>query len=112
MITAFVILASPPASSFTLKSNTTYTKNIISTAVNSQMNEIHKAVMKQEVCDWFIDNFTEENDIVLDPFMGLGTTGISCKQRNRRFIGIEINKEYFDIAKKEIETKIKENKLW
>ena len=82
-----------------LKSNTTYTKNHITTSVNSETTtKIHKAVMKQEVSDWFIDKFTKDTDVILDPFMGLGTTGISCNKYQRDFIGIEINKEYFDIA--------------
>ena len=82
-----------------LKSNYTYTKNILTTSVNSSTTtKTHKAVMKQEVADWFIRNFTVDNDIVLDPFMGLGTTGISCKKYNRDFIGIEKNKQYYDIA--------------
>lgn len=81
-----------------LKSNNTYTKNVITTSVNSNMPKEHKAVMKQEVADWFILNFTHEGDIILDPFMGMGTTGVSCKKYNRNFIGIEISKEYFDIA--------------
>ena len=85
-----------------LKSNTTYTKNHISSSVNSQMDKIHKAVMKQEICDWFIEKFTNENDLVLDPFMGLGTTGISCKKMNRDFIGIELDKSYYEIAEKRI----------
>ena len=90
----FIILGNTP-----LKSNTTYTKNHITTSVNSETTtKIHKAVMKQEVSDWFIEKFTKENDVILDPFMGLGTTGISCKKYQRDFIGIEINKEYFDIA--------------
>jgi len=46
---------------------------------------------------------SNENDIVLDPFMGSGTTGDACVNTNRKFIGIELNKEYFDIAKKRIE---------
>lgn len=86
-----------------LKSNYTYTKNILTTSVNSSTTtKIHKAVMKQEVADWFIRNFTVDNDIVLDPFMGLGTTGISCKKYNRDFIGIEKNKQYYDIAMERI----------
>ena len=43
-----------------------------------------------------------EAKIVLDPFMGSGTTGVSCKSLNRSFIGIEKNPEYFEIAKKRI----------
>jgi DNA modification methylase len=41
--------------------------------------------------------------LVFDPFMGSGTTGISCAQMGRKFIGIEIDKSYFDIACKRIE---------
>ena len=85
-----------------LKSNTTYTKNIISTSVNRNMLKEHKAVMKQKVSDWFIEKFTKEKDIVLDCFMGLGTTGISCQKFNRAFIGIEINENYFSIAKERL----------
>jgi site-specific DNA-methyltransferase (adenine-specific) len=46
---------------------------------------------------------SNENNTVLDPFLGSGTTGVVAIQNNRKFIGIEINKEYFDIAKKRIE---------
>ena len=59
--------------------------------------------MKQEVADWFIEKFTKENDVVLDCFMGLGTTGLSCIKYNRDFIGIELDEEYFNIAKERIE---------
>lgn len=86
-----------------LKSNKTYTKNIITTSVNSNMFKEHKAVMKQEVSDWFIENFTKENDIILDCFMGLGTTGLSCVKYGRNFIGIELNETYFNLAKDRIE---------
>ena len=46
---------------------------------------------------------TDDNDLVLDPFMGSGTTGIACKNLGRDFIGMEIDKEYFEIAKQRIE---------
>lgn len=41
-------------------------------------------------------------DVVLDPFMGSGTTGVACKNLNRKFIGIELDKKYFEIAKERI----------
>lgn len=85
-----------------LKSNSTYTKNIISTSVNSNMTKSHKAIMKQEVSDWFIENFTEENDVVLDPFMGAGTTGVSCKKYNRYYIGFEKYSQYVELGNNRI----------
>ena len=85
-----------------LKSNTTYTKNIISTSVNGKMPESHKAVMKQEVANWFIEKFTNKGDIILDPFAGTGTTGVACKNLNRNFILIEQNPEYCKIAEARI----------
>lgn len=50
-----------------------------------------------------IEFITPVNGIVLDPFMGSGTTGVACKNSNRNFIGIELNDKYFKIAKKRIE---------
>ena len=41
---------------------------------------------------------TNENDVVLDPFMGSGTTGVACLDLNRKFIGIELDKNYFKLA--------------
>jgi DNA modification methylase len=45
-----------------------------------------------------IANSSKELDVVLDPFMGIGSTGIACKQLNRSFIGCEIDKKFYDIA--------------
>lgn len=46
---------------------------------------------------------SNENDLILDPFMGAGSTGIVCKKLNRKFIGIEIDDKYFEITKERIE---------
>ena len=51
---------------------------------------------------WVLENYTPEGATVLDPFMGSGTTGVACVQTGRRFIGIEIDKDYFEIAKQRI----------
>lgn len=51
----------------------------------------------------FITLLSNEGDLVVDPFMGSGSTGVACKQSNRNFIGIELDKEYYEIAKKRIE---------
>jgi site-specific DNA-methyltransferase (adenine-specific) len=50
----------------------------------------------------FVELLSNENDVVLDPFMGSGSTGVSCKELNRKFIGIELNSDYFELAKKRI----------
>ena len=47
-------------------------------------------------------NSSEENDLVLDCFMGSGSTGVACIETNRKFFGIEIEEEYFEIAKKRL----------
>jgi len=62
----------------------------------------HGATFPQELTDKIIQNFTSEKDIILDPFMGTGTTGLSCKAMNRDFIGIELSENYYEIAKQSI----------
>lgn len=63
----------------------------------------HPAVFPMELPLRHIVTWSNENDTVLDPFMGSGTTGIACIKTNRKFIGIELEKRYFDIAKERIE---------
>lgn len=63
----------------------------------------HPTIKPLEFVKQHILHSTNEGDKVLDCFMGSGTTGVACKQLKRDFIGIELNKEYFDIACKRIE---------
>jgi len=67
-------------------------------------NKNHSAAFPKSLPTWFIKLFTEENDIVLDPFAGSGTTCLAAYDLNRRFIGIELKREYFELAEKNIET--------
>jgi site-specific DNA-methyltransferase (adenine-specific) len=53
--------------------------------------------------EYFIKTYTNKGETVLDFTMGSGTTGIAAKQLNRNFIGIELDPDYFEIAKKRIE---------
>lgn len=69
-------------------------------------NKDHPATYPVKLCDFFIKSFSNKGDIILDPFMGSGTTGVSAKLNERRFIGVEIKKDYFDLAKKIIDKKI------
>ena len=63
----------------------------------------HPAVFPYQLAYDHIISWTNENDIVLDCFMGSGTTGVAAIEANRKFIGIEKNAEYFNIAKERIE---------
>jgi len=99
----FLILGDRP-----LKSNKTYTKNIITTSVNSSMPKELKAVMKYSVAEHFIKNFTKKGDLILDCFLGYATTAIACINLERRFIGIELKPFYLEMSKKRVEEKTKE----
>ena len=59
---------------------------------------IHPTQKPVALCEWLIKTYTNEGELVLDNCMGGGTTGIACKNLNRDFIGIELEKKYFDIA--------------
>lgn len=63
----------------------------------------HPTVKPIKILQNFIVNSTLENGVVLDCFMGSGSTGVACVNTNRHFIGIEIDEGYFNIAKKRIE---------
>tara|TARA_R100000231_G_scaffold139330_1_gene120213 strand:+ start:1270 stop:1947 length:678 start_codon:yes stop_codon:yes gene_type:complete len=86
-----------------IKSNEIFITNHLEfKASNGNTNKQHKAAMNIEVADWFIKNFTQPGETILDPFLGTGTTGVSALKNNREFIGIEIAKEYFDYAQERI----------
>lgn len=53
--------------------------------------------------EYLVKTYTKENDLVLDFTMGSGTTGVACKNLNRKFIGMELDENYFKIAKERIE---------
>jgi len=63
----------------------------------------HPTQKPVSLADLIIKSYTEEGDVVLDTFMGSGSSGVSAKKNNRNYIGIEINKEYYDIAKRRID---------
>lgn len=58
----------------------------------------HPTIKPLEIIKNLIINSSKENEVVLDPFLGSGTTAVACKELERNFIGFEINKEYYEIA--------------
>lgn len=79
------------------------TLNYINTPINSDHIINHHAIMRKDVCDWFIKKFTKEGDIILDPFMGCATTAICAIENNRHYIGYEISDEYYNISLERLE---------
>lgn len=65
---------------------------------NGTGNELHPTQKPVELLRVFIDNSTERGGVVLDPFMGSGSTGVACKQIERSFIGFEIDKNYYRVS--------------
>lgn len=72
----------------------------------------HPTIKPLDITRKLIKNSSNENDVVLDPFMGSGTTGVACKELHRNFIGIELDKKYFEIAQQRIEGTKREGKLF
>ena len=70
---------------------------------NFTNNQLHPTQKPVELCEYLIKTYTNENENVLDNCMGSGSTGVACKNLNRNFIGIELDEEYFNIAKERIE---------
>ena len=84
-----------------LKSNRTYTKNHIETNVYSSnpFKSVHRAVMHPELALKVLGDFTKEGQLILDPFMGIGTTAFACIELGRKFVGFELSEEYCQISK-------------
>ncbi len=74
-----------------------YPTNVISMATESS-NKKHSAVFPEELPSWFIKLFTKPGDVVLDPFLGSGTTSVAAFKLDRNSIGIEIQEEYHKLA--------------
>ena len=62
----------------------------------------HPTEKNTDMLELFIRNNSDEGQTILDPFMGSGSTGVACKNLNRKFIGIELDEEYFKIAQDRI----------
>lgn len=86
----------------TVQCNSVFLRDIIEYPVNTSRTNGHSAVMKKEVCEFFIKEFTSPDDKVFDPFVGVGTTAVVCAENNRNFIGTEIVKEYCDYAEERV----------
>ena len=82
--------------------NKKYPQNILVYSNAYQKNKLHPTQKPVELLEYLIKTYTQEGEVVLDNCMGSGTTGVACKNLNRKFIGIELDDTYFEIAKNRI----------
>ena len=77
-----------------------------------QDGKIHPTQKPVALINWCLLNNSKENDLIFDGFLGSGTTAISCIRTKRRFIGCELDKEYFEKACERIETELRQGVLF
>ena len=80
-----------------------YPKSVIKFSTGDRTKEQHHPTGKPvELMSYLVKTYSNENDIVLDPFLGSGTTAMSCKYLKRNYIGIEIEEKYCEIARQRL----------
>lgn len=67
----------------------------------------HPTQKPLELIEWLVKTYSNQGETILDCYMGSGTTGVACVRNNRNFIGMELDKKYFEIAKNRIDDEIK-----
>jgi len=77
-------------------------KDVIESNVETIKGNIHPAVYPEYIIQEIIKLLSKENDIVLDPFLGSGTTAVVAQKLRRNYIGIEIHKDYVEYAEKRL----------
>ena len=79
--------------------------------VTPDVSKTHPSAKPVSLMAYLVNKLTEEGATVCDPFMGSGTTGIACHRTGRRFIGIEKDARYFDIARQRLENELRQGLL-
>lgn len=75
-----------------------YPRSVLLFPSDKQTSKLHNAQKPLALCDYFVRTYSNAGDLVLDNCMGSGTTGVAALQAGRRFIGIELKPDIFDIA--------------
>jgi site-specific DNA-methyltransferase (adenine-specific) len=88
-----------------------WTKSIWTMNAESARRIGHPAPFPEELPNRLIQLYSFKGDIILDPFMGSGTTAVSALKTDRKFVGYDISKEYIDLAEKRIEPLLKQTKI-
>lgn len=88
-----------------------YPRDVLQFQWDTQKSKLHPTQKPILACEYFIKTYTNQNDTVLDSCMGSGTCGVAALNLNRRFIGIELDEGYFEIAKERLENKDTKEKM-
>lgn len=81
-----------------------YPRSVQFFSSDKQRGNFHPTQKPEKLMEWLIKSYTNETETVLDSCMGSGTTGVACVNLGRKFIGIELDEGYFEIAKNRIES--------
>jgi DNA modification methylase len=92
-------------------STSRYPRDVQFFSSDKQLGSFHPTQKPVALMEYLIRTYTNENDSVLDNCMGSGTTGVACVNTKRKFIGIEKEKQYFDVAAQRIEDAIQNRKF-
>jgi site-specific DNA-methyltransferase (adenine-specific) len=88
-----------PARSYVTKSDgKRHPGSVLNFKSDKDILKIHPTLKPLKLMEYLVTTYTNKNDTVIDPFMGSGTTGVACRKLGRKFIGIEKEKKYFDVA--------------
>lgn len=86
--------------------------NFIEAANNDGSNPYNKATYSTELCTKLLNIYARPKSLVLDPFMGTGTTAIACKKLGHSYIGMELSQQQINYANKLLQHTRKQNKLF
>jgi DNA modification methylase len=77
-------------------------ESVVTFKASPHLYRHHPCAKPVDLMVWIIETFTKPGDVILDPFMGSGTTGVACMKTGRRFVGYEIDPSFFAIASERI----------
>ena len=96
---------------YTYESTERYPRSIQVFSTDTQNSSLHPTQKPVALIEYLIKTYTNDGELVFDSCMGSGTTGVACINTNRRFIGIELDNNYFEIAKNRISETEQEHKI-
>lgn len=91
----------------TINNGDRYPISIIS-GMNNRSDSVHPTQKPVSLLEYLVATYSNESDLILDPFLGSGTTAVACRNLKRNYIGFELHKEYYDICVKRLNEPLQE----